>query len=250
MKRVFRLGLSNATLAHLDVQQAKVDGESDTAAQARRAETLWRSKARSSLAGRAAFSEVEETLSKMCNGPGLCMYCESNEATDVEHVKPRSRYPGETFRWVNLLFACPTCNSRYKRDGYHDNFMDPSALDFSLWDRWTFSALTGQYFPHRSGDAGAEATLKILGFERRWNLALRRQLHLETLILGIRNYGKAKSRGRDEEAKKIARTFTQLFPALVEWVLLQDPSPLHFPEVMAVRKVKSRFPEIVEDALG
>lgn len=45
-----------------------------------------------------------------------CMYCESDVTTtqygDIEHFRPKSRYPELEFDWNNLGFACRTCNHK------------------------------------------------------------------------------------------------------------------------------------------
>jgi uncharacterized protein (TIGR02646 family) len=65
-----------------------------------------------------AFAEVRSTLREMAPGIERCMYCESNEGTHIEHFWPRRLSPCRTFDWHNLLLACETCNSNYKRDKF------------------------------------------------------------------------------------------------------------------------------------
>ncbi len=211
--------------------------------------SLWKSKT-GSAAGEQAIREILQILDSMCNGPQLCMYCEGNEATDIEHIKPRSRYPSEAFKWKNYLYACTACNSRFKGDLYHPGFLDPSSSGFDLWQHWIFDPHSGHYSAASETDAGAVETLRILGFERRDGLARRRQGYIVTLVIGIREYAKMRARGRPEKAREIARSFRLQFPAIVEWVLAGDAAPEVFPDVEIIRKVKTRFPEIVQDALG
>ena len=40
----------------------------------------------------------------------ICWYCEDSQANQVEHVRPKSLYPGFAFAWLNLTFACSPCN--------------------------------------------------------------------------------------------------------------------------------------------
>ncbi|MFO1234889.1 MAG: HNH endonuclease domain-containing protein [Rivihabitans pingtungensis] len=50
-------------------------------------------------------------------GAGLCCYCEQNEeATDIEHILPKSLFPQQTFVADNYLLACKTCNTGHKLD--------------------------------------------------------------------------------------------------------------------------------------
>jgi 5-methylcytosine-specific restriction endonuclease McrA len=57
--------------------------------------------------------DVREALRKMYGG--LCCYCEGRikdvSFDHIEHRKPKSKYPGDTFRWDNLHLACQQCNT-------------------------------------------------------------------------------------------------------------------------------------------
>jgi len=64
----------------------------------------------------AAFNEIRTVLQDLCVATGICNYCENNEATDIEHIFPKSFFPEMAFVWENYLLACKTCNSHYKLD--------------------------------------------------------------------------------------------------------------------------------------
>ncbi|MDI1445340.1 hypothetical protein [Polyangium sp. 6x1] len=83
-------------------------------AKARRdeAKRLWKQKAE------ATFDEIRATLKRMASGVERCMYCESNEGTDIEHFWPQNRAPCRAFDWTNYLLACSACNSNHKRDRF------------------------------------------------------------------------------------------------------------------------------------
>lgn len=57
---------------------------------------------------------------------GKCAFCECIPSdggnVEVEHFKPKSIYPENTFDWVNLLPACRKCNE-FKAD--HDTVTEP-----------------------------------------------------------------------------------------------------------------------------
>ncbi|MDB5267808.1 MAG: hypothetical protein JWP58_848 [Hymenobacter sp.] len=82
------------------------------------AETLWDAKNTIGNGGKAAFAEIKQTLLGMCVGTELCNYCENNEATDVEHIYPKSFFPERAFTWLNYLLACKTCNTHFKLDQF------------------------------------------------------------------------------------------------------------------------------------
>jgi len=64
------------------------------------------------------------------------MYCEDSAGVDIDHFRPKSKFPGVTFAWHNHLLACPPCNSNYKRtrfpvtaDTQTPLLIDPTAED-------------------------------------------------------------------------------------------------------------------------
>ena len=57
-----------------------------------------------------AFRVVRAQLERMCASPGRCAWCEDSEAGEIDHIRPKSLYPGETFSWPNFLRCCGGCN--------------------------------------------------------------------------------------------------------------------------------------------
>jgi uncharacterized protein (TIGR02646 family) len=53
---------------------------------------------------------------RMCNGVEMCVYCETNEATDIEHIRPKSLFPEDAFSWINYVPSCKNCNTTFKSD--------------------------------------------------------------------------------------------------------------------------------------
>jgi uncharacterized protein (TIGR02646 family) len=58
-------------------------------------------------------NEIKEALQKMYNN--LCCYCEAhiNPTTtfgQIEHLKPKSKFPDLCFSWDNLHLSCEICN--------------------------------------------------------------------------------------------------------------------------------------------
>jgi len=59
-----------------------------------------------------------------------CMYCEekilSSQFGDVEHIKPKSKFPALEFNWDNLGVVCSKCNNA-KSDNYDEKtpFINP-----------------------------------------------------------------------------------------------------------------------------
>lgn len=58
--------------------------------------------------------EIKKVLSKMFNGK--CAFCESYiehiDYGDIEHFKPKSKFPESAVEWENLLLSCKKCNDK------------------------------------------------------------------------------------------------------------------------------------------
>jgi uncharacterized protein (TIGR02646 family) len=109
--------LTKETLDHLASKQKLIDdlGKSVEKSKvfeekAAKANSLWKSKKSK------AFDEVKEALKQMCSVYEVCVYCECNEATDIEHIYPKKFYPNKAFSWENYVLACGKCNSHLKND--------------------------------------------------------------------------------------------------------------------------------------
>lgn len=59
-------------------------------------------------------AEVKERLAGMTGG--TCAWCEiqvqGGQHGDVEHVRPKSRFPTRAYDWDNYVFACLQCNQK------------------------------------------------------------------------------------------------------------------------------------------
>ena len=66
----------------------------------------------------------------------LCGYCEracdrqaedSGRSATLDHFRPRSRFPKQTYEWTNWVFSCRRCND-HKQDKWPvEGFVDPCA---------------------------------------------------------------------------------------------------------------------------
>ena len=118
--------------------------------------------------GTLAFDEIEERLKRMSPGDGQCMYCESGEASHIDHFWPRAAYPDRTYDWSNYLWACAVCNSNYKRDQFPlDSSSQPLLLnpvDDEPRDHLELSPGTGKYvgLTHKGDES-----IRVFGLSRR-----------------------------------------------------------------------------------
>lgn len=94
-----------------------------------------------------------------------CMYCESKvthiDYGDVEHIKPKSKFPDLTYEWSNLGYACIKCNRQGKGDKYDDHFINPYQDDP---DNYLFPV--GSVIFAREGNERGEITIDIVNLNR------------------------------------------------------------------------------------
>ena len=103
---------------------------------------------------------------------GLCGYCEEITPGEIDHFKPLSKCPALVYEWSNWVFACNTCNSRFKKDKWPEQgFVDPCAELISERPEqfFDFDLLTGQFLVKRGLSRQrrqkAERTVKDLGLD-------------------------------------------------------------------------------------
>ncbi|MGB0562292.1 MAG: HNH endonuclease [Spirulinaceae cyanobacterium] len=95
-----------------------------------------------------------------------CMYCESKVAAvdhaEIEHIKPKSKYPELTYVWKNLGYVCSRFNNA-KGNQYDQNtsLIDPYSEDpeihLSTW---------GKFFIQRQGSERGELTIATIQLNR------------------------------------------------------------------------------------
>lgn len=81
-----------------------------------------------SVKNRYNHPEIKEVLTNETRGK--CMYCEGYigavSFSHIEHFRPKSIYPKQTFEWENLGLACQVCNTN-KKDKFDETlpFINP-----------------------------------------------------------------------------------------------------------------------------
>ena len=81
---------------------------------------------------------------------GLCAYCEETTKGEVDHFKPKSRFPKLVYSWSNWLFACHECNHAKLGTWPTAGYVDPCAT--SKQDHperhFVIDTQTGRISPH------------------------------------------------------------------------------------------------------
>ena len=103
------------------------------------------------------MTAVSDALQDMAGPRTRCMFCGDSRGTDVDHFRPMAKYPEHTFRWLNLLWVCASCN-RQKGDRFPVDesgcplLIDPTAED--PWDYLYFDPDTGNLVARYDASAG------------------------------------------------------------------------------------------------
>lgn len=138
------------------------------------------------------------------------MYCESKITQvyfgDVEHHRPKKRFPDLKFAWDNLGFVCARCNND-KRDKWSEDipFIDPFTDDPD-----EHLAAVGEWIFERDGSERGEYTYREICLNRPELLERRRER-----IRTIRDVlGKA-ARTRDNDLRRLI--LRELESSLDDW---------------------------------
>ena len=78
---------------------------------------------------------------------GLCAYCEEGARGEVDHFRPKSKFPEWVYEWSNWVFACHDCN-RLKGDKWPPNgYVDPCSTQERPENFFRFDTTTGEILP-------------------------------------------------------------------------------------------------------
>lgn len=119
-----------------------------------------------------------------------CAYCESKllhiEFGDIEHIKPKSKFPNLSFNWENLTLACTVCNNNkraYWEEGENE-LINPYVDDIS-----EHLVFIGPLLVHINNSSRGEITWRKLKLNRIELIEKRSEKILQLQNL-ISQYGK------------------------------------------------------------
>lgn len=128
-----------------------------------------------------------------------CMYCESKITHvyfgDIEHIKPKSKYPELEFEWTNLGFVCAKCNNA-KHDKYDDAtpYINPYKENPEK-----FILALGAFLKNKKGNERGDLTIQDIKLNRP-ELLEKRQTKIELIGKAV----DACMRTKNENLKKAA----------------------------------------------
>lgn len=149
---------------------------------------------------------------------GLCAYCEELCPGEIDHFRPKSRFPEQVYAWANWLFICHRCNQLKGDKWPAGGYVDPCAKSKPARPEkfFAFDTVTGEIFP-QSGLTPARY-IKAQSMIR--DLGLNEDTHLEKRLqwlwaisemlkanLDIQESTLRKLTARDTELSSLARVF-------------------------------------------
>ncbi len=172
MRIIKRLPLPSETRRTLAAKQSEIDGKSANAGFDANRE--WNNYRKSK-----PIVTVRDTLKKMAGKRERCMYCEDSHGTDIEHFRPKTKYPGRMFVWENHLLCCTDCGRIKGEQCPLDNSGSPLLIDPTVenpWDFLEFDPDTGNLVARYDNQAEAfspkgTGTVEALKLDRREALA-------------------------------------------------------------------------------
>ena len=210
MRFVERLTLSQDTIDFLWARRQRVVEAGDNAAResdrktAQYAEALALSQ--SSYKKNKAFHEIRMKLRAMAPGYELCMYCEHNHANVIDHFCPVENDPTLAFSWDNYLWSCSICNTDFKGTQFPVDrngrrlLLDPTRDEPR--EHLSFSPRSGKLLGRTPR---GNATIEVLGFDRRGNLDNTRALAWRAVQRYLVSYDEACAAGDAVRASEIER---------------------------------------------
>ena len=101
----------------------------------------------------------------------LCAYCEEYCDGEVDHFRPKSRFPEKTYEWSNWVFACHTCNNIKGKKWPPGGYVNPCAKTKPAYPEsyFTFDTLTGEILPKEGLTSGRHEKAKQMIDELKLN---------------------------------------------------------------------------------
>ena len=137
---------------------------------------------------------------------GNCGYCEEDDKGEVDHFRPKSRFPERVYEWENWVFVCHACNhvkgGKWPAGGY----VDPCAKSRNARPEayFRFDTTTGEILPTPTLSAARQRRAKQMIVDLRLNA----YHHLKKRVAWLRVVNGALD-GRDTNDPK-ARQFVKL----------------------------------------
>ena len=103
-----------------------------------------------------------------------CAYCDgfpidTTGTKEIDHFRPKSRFPAEAFDWVNLYLTCNACNGE-KGEAWSQHLLRPDDPSYAFERYFMIDALTGRVKANPAASEAdqkrADETIRTFGLQR------------------------------------------------------------------------------------
>lgn len=148
---------------------------------------------------------------------GLCAYCEECCRGEVEHFRPKSRFPKLVYQWSNWLFVCHDCNHMKGEKWPQGGYVNPCARSQSAWPEtfFDFDTLTGEILPKEGiGSSRRQRAMQmIIGLDLNAYHHLKERLGWLSLVSEALLKHSEDDPGREDFLRRVTARSTQLSSA-------------------------------------
>jgi uncharacterized protein (TIGR02646 family) len=171
VRRIVRPALPGHTQAFLDRRQKSVNDQYRLGVL--NIDRDWKAARRSQ-----SIKLVLRTLQQAMGPRERCMYCLDSHGSDIEHFRPKARFPKHAYRWKNLLLCCTECGrhkgSQFPKSNGRVLLIDPTVDD--PWLHLDFDPATGNLTARfdlavNDWSIKGSTTVQVLQLDRREALA-------------------------------------------------------------------------------
>jgi hypothetical protein len=174
--------ISASTLAQLAEKTALISNVPIGVARVTKAESVYKSSRTTKW-----FKPVIDNLSSLCGSGQLCMYCSSNEPSELDHYRSLTKFPELAMTYANYIWSCSICNhtkfNRFPPDT-EDGAQILNPIDDNVWEYFfldDFGRLTKRLDPQTTQfQPRAVSTCVMVGIDRE-NVQMRRQRRCKQL---------------------------------------------------------------------
>jgi uncharacterized protein (TIGR02646 family) len=108
-----------------------------------RSKAVWSWKGKSEIIGKALFDCHKDH----------CAYCDCHplkydRGFEIDHFKPKKKFPLEAFTYSNLFPCCNECNK--KGNSYHISLIKPDEISYKFEDYFRYDSFTGKIIANNS----------------------------------------------------------------------------------------------------
>ena len=153
-----------------------------------------------------------------------CGYCERNTRGEVDHFRPKSRFPESVYDWKNWIFSCHECNQakgdKWPTEGYVDPCVESESCRPENY--FTFNTKNGAITPLRGLDTDRFEKAQQMIVDIKLNdlhHMVGRLVRLKMLEAGILNHPREETQRSEALRRRFASRDSDLSSLARVWLM-------------------------------